>query len=69
LHGEYAAHGRQVYGILDVLGDFGGLNSVLLMIGAGLVSSLSEFQFNIDAIQKLYLARTKDDKLFKNKNG
>ena len=62
---ETEIHERQVYGILDVLGDFGGVQYVLFIIGSWLTSSYTEFKFNLKAIKKLYLARTKENKLFK----
>jgi hypothetical protein len=37
------------------------------LVGAQLLASLAEFKFNLKAMGKLYLARTKDDKLLINK--
>ena len=57
-------HERQVYGILDLFGDLGGVQSVMFMICGALLSPISEHSFFIKAISKLYLARTKDNSLF-----
>jgi hypothetical protein len=53
-----------VYGILDVLGDFGGIQYVFLLFGQFLFTPLAEFNYSMKAISKLYLARTKDRYLF-----
>jgi hypothetical protein len=53
---EKQTHERQVYGILDVLSDFGGIQYVLFIIGSSIMGSFSEFKFNLRAISKLYLA-------------
>jgi hypothetical protein len=42
----------------------GGLIEVVFILSSKLIGSFSEFQFFIKAIQKLFLAKTKDDKLF-----
>lgn len=60
IHEEYVMHQRQVYGILDVLGDFGGVLYILMILGSWVMSSFSEFRFNLEAMNRLYLARTKD---------
>ena len=52
-------HSRRIYGLLDVLGDFGGLNEVVMSILALLLSPWVEFQFNLKALQKLYLVKTR----------
>jgi hypothetical protein len=47
-----------------VFGDFGGVQYVLMLIGGYIVGGASEFIFTIKAIQKLFLAKTRDDKVF-----
>ena len=58
-------HQRKIYGALDLFGDFGGFMEVMLLAGAFLMSPIAEHMFLIKAIQKLYLAKTIDSKLFK----
>lgn len=53
-------HKRQVYSILDVFGDYGGVEYVLLTISAFIVAPFAEYQFNIKAISKLFLVKTND---------
>ena len=65
IHEEMETHSRQVYGVLDVLGDFGGVQYVLFIVGSWVMGSYTEFKFNLKAMKKLYLARTKETKLFK----
>jgi hypothetical protein len=56
-----------VYGILDALGDYGGVEGVLLVLSALLLSPISSHSFYIKAIQKLFIAKTRDYALFRNK--
>ena len=57
-------HERQVYDILTLLGDLGGVIEIICLITAFFLGRWNEHSFIIKAIQKLYLARTKDDNLF-----
>ena len=52
-------HERNVYGFLDLLGDLGGVLEIVLLAFGVFLSGISEFQFNIKSIQKLYKAKTK----------
>jgi hypothetical protein len=56
-------YSRQIYSILDLLGDFGGVMEVFLLITEVLLKPVSEHSFLVKAISKLYLAQTKDDSL------
>jgi hypothetical protein len=58
LSDEKVLHEREAYGILDLFGDFGGVQYVLMLIGSIIIGGTSEFMFNLKAIQKLYLAKT-----------
>ena len=60
-------HERQIYGFLDLLGDFGGVQGVLQIIASLLLGSVSQHAFLSKAISKLYLARTKDASIFMEK--
>ena len=57
-------HERKVYGILDALGDYGGLEGVILVTAAYLLSPVASHSFFTKAIQKLFIAKTKDANLF-----
>ena len=43
-------HSRQVYSILDALGDYGGVEGVLIVLSALLLSPISTHSFYIKAI-------------------
>jgi len=59
---------RQIYGILDLLGDFGGVMEVILLIADFILRPVSMHSFLTKAISKLYKASTKDENLFKKSN-
>ena len=43
-------HERVAYGILNLFGDFGGVQYVLMLLGGYFVGGISEFNFTIKAI-------------------
>lgn len=53
---------------MDILGDLGGIMELIEVILGTLLLPLSEFMFNLDMINHLYKARTRDDKMFEKKN-
>jgi hypothetical protein len=61
---QIGEHERKIYGILDVLGDFGGVQQVLETVAAILMGPIAAHAFLSKAISKLYLARTDDAALF-----
>ena len=64
LQPEAVFHFRKVYGLLDLLGDLGGVTEVLA-IGFGLcLLPVSEHLFILGATKQLFLANTEDDSLF-----
>ena len=56
-------HSREIYGVLALFGDFGGLKEVLSLIIELLVAPWAEHIFFIVALKKLFLLKT-DDKVF-----
>ena len=60
-------HERTIYGFFDVLGDFGGVVQVLEAITALILAPIASMNFNLRSIEKLFLAKTKDDGLFQQK--
>ena len=50
LNSHQLDHTRQVYGILDALGDFGGVEGFIFIVGTLLLSSVSTHAFYIKAI-------------------
>ncbi len=58
-------HKREVYTVMHLLGDVGGVLEITILFSAILLGYLSKFSFNLSAIQTLYLARTSDSTLFR----
>lgn len=48
---------------MDILGDLGGVIEILMIVLGTFLYPISEHSFILKALQKLYLARTKDAKL------
>ena len=61
LQQELVAHSRQVYSLLDLLGDLGGVTEVVMILFGFLLFAVSEHSFRLKASHQLYLARTKDN--------
>ena len=61
-------HERRVYGILDALGDFGGVEFLLETIAAFLVAPFAAHNFLIYAISRLYKAKSTENNLFKQRS-
>ena len=58
-------HTRQIYSILDLLGDLGGVLEVLLFVAGLFILPLSEFSFNLKALSLLYMGKTSNPELFR----
>ena len=59
-------HNRAVYGLIDILGDLGGVLEVIMVIMGGLLMPISEHHFTLQAAKRMYMAKTADSKLFQN---
>ena len=66
LNEEGVKYTREVYTILDVLGDLGGIVEVIMIIFGFFLFPISEHSFYLKAARMLYYARTKDSNLFTN---
>ena len=60
-------HSRQVYDILTLFGDVGGVIGFIMPIVSIFISGISEHAFNVKAIAKFFMASTKDEDLFASK--
>ena len=60
----YTLHERSVYGIFDLFGEYGGVQSIIYFITAFFLSPLSEHSFYMRAIEKMYIGRTKSKRVF-----
>ena len=58
-------HSREVYNILDLIGDLGGVLEVFSLIFGLFVAPIAEHSFTMRAMRKLFLAKTKDRGLFR----
>jgi hypothetical protein len=65
---ERSVHQREIYGILDVIGDLGGVLDVIIFIFGLLLFPISEHSFIMKALQKLFLARTDKEDIFEKVN-
>ena len=53
-----------IYGFMDLLGDLGGVLEIILITFGFFMNNISEHSFYTNSISKLYMANTKDEKLF-----
>lgn len=53
-----------MYNFLDLLGDLGGLTEVFMVSFGFFLYPISEHSYHVQAIKRLFMARTKDDDLF-----
>jgi len=65
LEDESIRHIRYIYNVLDVLGDLGGVTEVIMLLFGFFLFPISEHSFILQALRRLYKARTTDDSLFK----
>ena len=61
-------HKREVFNLLDLVGELGGVIEVFIIIFGVLLYPISQFSFILKATKMLFLARSQDKKLFKKKN-
>jgi len=54
--------------MLDLLGDLGGVTEVFMIFFSFLLMPISDHSFTMKAMKKLYIARTRDEDLFKKPN-
>jgi hypothetical protein len=58
-------YSRKSYCIFDVLGLIGGILCAFTPLFDLIIGPISEFDFNLKIIQKLFLAKTKEENVFK----
>lgn len=56
-------YSREVYNILDLLGDLGGVLEVIEVVIGFFLVYISEFSYNLEVMGKLFVARTKEEDL------
>ena len=62
---EKVSYSRQAYGMLDLLGDLGGVTEVLMIVFGIILFPISEHSFYLHAARLLFLGKTEDESLFK----
>ena len=63
LKNDSITHVRETYRLIDILGDLGGVIEILMLVLGTFLFPISEHSFILKALQKLYLARTRDKQL------
>lgn len=58
------SHYRRVYGIMDLLGDLGGVTEILALLFGFLLLPFAEHFFILDATKKIFMAKTNNESLF-----
>lgn len=61
-------HSRTVYGVIDLLGDLGGVLEVIMVFTGAIFLPLSEHHFILQAAKRMFIARTKDPTIFQDKS-
>ena len=61
---EEITHTRTAFGLIDILGNYGGLKEGLSILMILVLGSTPEHYYNLKAIQKLFLAKTADNQMF-----
>ena len=56
---------RIIFGWFDLLGKLGGITNVMMLLFGFFLFSISEHSFILKASKKLFIARTKNQNLFK----
>lgn len=65
LNQENIKHMRKIYSLIDLLGDLGGITEVVMLGFGFFLYSVSQHSFYLKAAKRLFLARTKNEKVFK----
>lgn len=58
-------HSRRVFGWFDLLGRLGGITNVMMILFGIFVFPISEHSYILKAAKKLFIARTKNNEMFK----
>ena len=59
------SHERVIYSFLDLLGDLGGVTEIIMVVFGIFLFPISEHSFHTSALKRMFMAKTKDDNLFK----
>jgi len=59
--GEGKVHNRDVYTLVDCLGDLGGLIEIIFFVSLSIMHPISNHSYTLFMIKNLFIAKTKDD--------
>jgi hypothetical protein len=65
LNNEVTVSKRVIFGWFDLLGKLGGITNVMMLLFGFFIYPLSEHSYILKASKKLFIARTRDERLFK----
>ena len=57
-------HEREVYAIMDILSDLGGIMEIIIAVIGFFIYPISEFTFNLKLLSKMYYAKTQNQTIF-----
>jgi len=66
LQDEAVFYQREVYNLLDLVGDMGGVVEIIVIVFGVILYPIAEQAFILKAISELFKARTSDSDLFRN---
>ena len=64
LSSETLEHNREIYNLLDLLGDLGGVKEVIMIVFGFFLFPISEHSFINQATKRQFLVKTEDTELF-----
>ena len=64
--GEVIEHDRSIYTFMDLIGDLGGVNDLIVLFVSIFMGSISEHSFFSKIMGKLYLVRSVKNTIFSN---
>ena len=68
LQEEAAFHEREIFNLMDLIGEIGGVIEVVVLVFGVLIYPISKQSFVLKATKELFKARTSNDDLLKNKD-
>ena len=66
LNNEDYENYRDVYSLVDCLGDLGGLIEIILVMAATLIQPMSYHSYILNVIKRVFVAKTKSSDMFVN---
>ena len=64
--GEVIEHERSIYTLMDLIGDLGGVNDLIVLFVSIFMGSISQISFLTKIMGKLYLVKSVENNIFSN---